>query len=75
MEELQKIKDILGLLVKIDWAEQEDAKSLLLLTEHVNTLIMESENKPKYQLNVLDLVNISEPLTSQLLKLLFQYRT
>lgn len=35
---------------------------------------MESENKPKYQLNVLDLVNISEPLTSQLLKLLFQYR-
>lgn len=75
MEELQKIKDILGLLVKIDLAEQEDAKSLLLLTEHVNTLIMESENKPKYQLNLLDLVNISEPLTSQLLKLIFQYRS
>lgn len=74
MEEIQKIKNILGLLVKIDWAEQEDAKSLLLLTERVNTLIMESENKPKYQLNVLDLVNISEPLTSQLLKLLFKYR-
>lgn len=75
MEELQKIKDILGLLVKIDWAEQEDAKSLLLLTERVNTLIMESENKPKYQLNVLDLVNISEPLTSQLVKLIFQYKS
>lgn len=74
MEEIQKIKNILGLLVKIDWAEQEDAKSLLLLTERVNTLIMKSENKPKYQLNVLDLVNISEPLTSQLLKLLFKYR-
>ncbi|MDO4801614.1 MAG: PD-(D/E)XK nuclease family protein [Prevotellaceae bacterium] len=74
MEEIQKIKNILGLLVKIDWAEQEDAKSLLLLTERVNTLILESENKPKYQLNVLDLVNISEPLTSQLLKLLFKYR-
>ncbi|MCQ2318529.1 MAG: PD-(D/E)XK nuclease family protein [Bacteroidales bacterium] len=75
MEEIQKIKNILGLLVKIDWAEQEDAKHLLLLTERVNTLIMESENKPKYQLNVLDLVNISEPLTSQLLKLLFQYKS
>lgn len=75
MEEIQKIKNILGLLVKIDWAEQEDAKSLLLLTEHVNMLIMESENKPKYQLNVLDLVNISEPLTSQLLKLLFKYKS
>lgn len=74
MEDLQKIKNILDLLEKINWAEQEDVRYLLILTNRVNMLISESENKPKYQLNLLDLVNISEPLTSQLLKLLFKYQ-
>lgn len=54
--------------------QQEETTSCLVLSDYVASLKAKPENQPPYQLNLLDIGAADEPLTSQILSLILQYR-
>lgn len=74
MPELDKIKIIIELLNDYELANQDEIGTYLSLSSLLSNLIESSKNKPKYQLNLLDVLGIAEPLTSKIISLIFKYK-
>jgi len=73
MASIDNISSLLDLLAKIRWATETDINDLLDLSKRLKLVIDNSEHKPKYGINILDITNIAEPLTSKLIALMFEY--
>lgn len=70
---IDSISTVLDLLAEIKWVNEKEIEAILDLSMQLKHLIDTSLNKPKYQINILDITNIVEPLTSKLIALLFEY--
>ena len=64
---------VLDLLTQIQWATETEIKCMLDLSIQLKQVIDNSTHKPKYEINILDITNIAEPLTSKLLALMFEF--
>lgn len=74
MSELQKIKNILALLNAYNSIMKEEIGANLSLSGQLNDFIESSGNKPKYPLNLLDALSVTEPLISKIISLIFKYK-
>lgn len=73
MSELDKIKNIIDLLNNYKSAIHNEISTYLSLSSQLCNLINNSKNKPKYQLNIFDIIGATEPLTSKIISLIFKY--
>lgn len=74
MSELDRIKNIIKLLNDYKLATLDEIYANLSLSSQLSSFIENSRNKPKYQLNLLDVIGIAEPLTSKIISLIFKYK-
>lgn len=85
MEDFRNIKQILDFLFQYKRVTQEESKryeedkrkevnTILELVKELNELIEKSDYKPPYQMNILDILNVAEPFTSQLISWVFKYK-
>ena len=74
MTEEEKVDQILKIGEWRIARQQEKTASCLALTNYVSSLKAMPENQPPYQLNLLDIGATDEPMTSQILSLILQYR-
>ena len=74
MVDFQNMQEILDLYQRYEMADKEEKISVLSLAKQINELINKSMNKPPYQINLLDIFNVYEPLTSLLISEILKYK-
>lgn len=74
MVNFQNTQETLDLYKRYEKADKEEKTSVLALAKQINELIEKSVNKPPYQINLLDIFNFYEPLTSQLISEILKYK-
>ena len=68
------IGGIIELLSDFEQQNQDCMEECLVLANEISNLISNSENKPKYQLNLLDEIGVNEPMTSRIISIILKYR-
>lgn len=74
MNELNKIKNIFELLDAYNVVIKDEISTYLSLSNQLSSIIASSPNRPSYQLNLLDIIGITERLTSIIISLIFKYK-
>lgn len=74
MNELNKIKNIFELLNTYNVVTKDEIATYLSLSNQLSNIIDSSPNRPSYQLNLLDIIGITEPLTSKIISLILKYK-
>ena len=70
MNDIQNILDILTCTKALYINNAQENQSL---SEKVNEIILQSPNKSNYPINLLEITNIPEPLTSKVLSEIFNH--
>ena len=74
MADFQYIQEIFNLLKNFEKKDQVEKQECLSLATKLNEMINQSNNKPQYSINILDILNVKEPLTSLLFSMILKYR-
>lgn len=74
MVDFQNLQEILDLYQRYEKADQEEKTSVLSLAKQIDEVINKSMNKPPYQINLFDIFNIYETLTSKLISVMLKYK-
>lgn len=74
MADSQYIQEIFNLLNNYEKKDQAEKQECLSLATKLNEMINQSNNKPQYSINILDILNVHEPLTSLLFSMILNYR-
>lgn len=74
MADTTNIQQYLSLLEKYNTADRKEKISTLSLSNNIDALISMSENKPLYQLNLLEIANVIETMTSEIIFLILKYK-
>ena len=72
--QMNNIQNILDILTGTNALYRNNAQENLSLSEKINEIILQSPNKPNYPINLLEITNIPEPLTSKVLTEIFKYK-
>ena len=73
--EISKAQEILEILDDYNAARIQSMQELLDFSDEFNLVIENSPNKPPYECSIIDLIGgVTEPVTSQIIKLIFQYK-
>ncbi len=74
ISDLSEFESLLSLCEEYEFENKKETESYLYLADEVGKLISESENKPLYDINLLDLFNVTEPMTSTIISLILKYK-
>ena len=73
--EIKRAQKILEFLDDYNAVHIQSMQELLDFSDEFNLVLENSPNKPPYECSIIDLIGgVTEPVTSQIIKLIFQYK-
>ncbi len=73
--EIMRAQKILEILDDYNAVQIQSMQELLDFSDEFQSIIENSPNKPPYECSIIDLIGgVTEPVTSQIIKLIFQYK-